>query len=283
MNLIALAAFAAMASATEPLYYNRTVEDQRDVGSINENFRTGADAARRADLTSGGTIDGQLIVDSLCFNSTSDCQTTAAVSTGNPTYIVGSTLTFNTSTSVAGTTTTVINYPRVTGFPIVIASSDTNTNHKEQAYDLTAVTFTTATIITLDFNLGVRGAAALVGVVFNGDYGANYLHGGDWSTSATGSSVMTSDTARCGIVENTATVAVNSTLSGRLTIRMDANSVNRTTADGFFKYRRGSDSLFIRGVTGCLYTGTTRLNQITIYVTSGTGFLFGETKLSVQN
>lgn len=62
MNLLALVAFAAMASATEPIYYNRTVEDQRDVGSINENFRTSADAARRNDLTNGGTISGSLTI-----------------------------------------------------------------------------------------------------------------------------------------------------------------------------------------------------------------------------
>ena len=62
MNLLALVAFAGLASATEPIYYNRTVEDQRDVGSINENFRTSADAARRSDLTNGGTISGNLTI-----------------------------------------------------------------------------------------------------------------------------------------------------------------------------------------------------------------------------
>ena len=62
MNLIALVAFAGLASATEPIYYNRTVEDQRDVGSINENFRTGADSARRSDLTNGGAVSGDITV-----------------------------------------------------------------------------------------------------------------------------------------------------------------------------------------------------------------------------
>lgn len=73
-----LLSLAISASAAEAPFYLREAKSARDVGSLNENFRATSDAIRRSDLTNGGTIDGTVTTDEICF-ADGTCQTTAPV------------------------------------------------------------------------------------------------------------------------------------------------------------------------------------------------------------
>ena len=61
-RLLILAALASPVQAAAPPYYLDESQDKRSVGGINENDRSLYDYSRRTDLTSGGTVSGNLTV-----------------------------------------------------------------------------------------------------------------------------------------------------------------------------------------------------------------------------
>lgn len=68
MRILLLAAVLSVTvKAADVPFFLRDLTTQRDVAGLNENFRATTDAIRKSDLTSGGTVSGDLTSNRVCF------------------------------------------------------------------------------------------------------------------------------------------------------------------------------------------------------------------------
>lgn len=81
-GLLLFLLLAPFANSTETPFHPLEMVSPQDVGAVNENFRNTADSIRRADITSGGTVAGNLTLSgtgTLLTFPDGTTQTTAAV------------------------------------------------------------------------------------------------------------------------------------------------------------------------------------------------------------
>lgn len=184
-----LLALVCSVSATEVPSYLRETAGQKDVGGINENFRSLADTARKIDLTNGGSVDGTLTVKSIAFPDGTSQTTAASGTTFGPTaysnamdysnvvHGVWSVVAYSSFTAAASVVYTNFNSSYTfranmravqntsVGLIAYLPQGDTGATHQSYAYALDSV----ANNYTTQFNTGaacwMAGAANVGGYI----------------------------------------------------------------------------------------------------------------------
>lgn len=137
MKVLLLAFLLSPAHAADTPFHLRGITSDRDISSLNENFRSAADSIRKVDLTQGGTVDGDLNVDRLVFPD-GTTQTTSVYASTKTTNLSGGVLT-DAAWAGCNVTGSTVSFTTGANYVLVGFNASFTTNQTVQPYYVSLV------------------------------------------------------------------------------------------------------------------------------------------------
>lgn len=187
--------------------------------------------------------------------------------------------------STVETTTIAVSgtYVTANGFETILVSTTAAlAGVKAFIFDVSAIAFTTATRLTISYNISVTAAAEFA-IRLNGDAGSNYVTAYHYGASNTGAAADGGTLTRCLLTPQANTLKANESAEGYVTLTYSPIN-RRVRVRGHNSWQRASDDLVFSGTTGCQFASTlTQLTHVALFMNPASAAFVGNVKLKLEN